>query len=442
MMANNPMQQRLNTTTQAFTNKSQPLQQMEDEEPLQGKFETESEPAQLDAAAEAPRPNNTGLPDNLKLGIENLSGISMDHVKVHNNSSKPAPLQAHAYAQGGEIHVAPGQERHLPHEAWHVVQQAQGRVKPTIQIKGNVQVNDDAGLEAEADLMGARALQMMGRRKNTTSAPISIISNSDVIQGEFATATSFAADETRTATSKDHPAIHWVVEAMNKVASVKPKKVPDGEGGEVEVEGNAKFQCAEPKSMSMALSAGLDWDEKITLAELNGIRLTDIKWCEGARDGQPACTCPTCSTWLDSPTKGAAKPSQAAKDAVKSTGEGIDKFFDDDTARDKKRKKEIAEKKNYELYGQYVDAVQKDDVTDEYYVLKDIIDEHRQKFVRYIECNEEIAAENDKKDKVVVDGDSKARKLANKKIEECDEKIKTLKNEKKIIIQALNLNTD
>ena len=65
--------------------------------------------------------NNTGLPDNLKSGIENLSGHSMDDVKVHYNSNKPAQLQAHAYAQGTDIHIASGQEKHLPHEAWHVV---------------------------------------------------------------------------------------------------------------------------------------------------------------------------------------------------------------------------------------------------------------------------------------------------------------------------------
>ena len=40
--------------------------------------------------------NNTGLPDNLKIGIENLSGMSLDDVKVHRNSDKPAQLQAHA----------------------------------------------------------------------------------------------------------------------------------------------------------------------------------------------------------------------------------------------------------------------------------------------------------------------------------------------------------
>ena len=104
--------------------------------------------------------NNTGLPDNLKSGIENLSGHSMDDVKVHYNSNKPAQLQAHAYAQGLDIHIASGQEKHLPHEAWHVVQQKQGRVKPTLQMKGKVNVNDDKGLENEADVMGAKALQM------------------------------------------------------------------------------------------------------------------------------------------------------------------------------------------------------------------------------------------------------------------------------------------
>ena len=111
--------------------------------------------------------NDTGLPDNLKSGVENLSGISMDDVKVHYNSDKPSQLQAHAYAQGADIHLAPGQEQHLPHEAWHVVQQKQGRVKPTLQMKAGVPVNDDKGLESEADTMGAKALQA----KSTNTVP-------------------------------------------------------------------------------------------------------------------------------------------------------------------------------------------------------------------------------------------------------------------------------
>ncbi|MFP5393732.1 MAG: DUF4157 domain-containing protein [Gammaproteobacteria bacterium] len=103
------------------------------------------------------KPNDTGLPDQLKSGIENLSGMSMDGVKVHYNSDKPAQLNAHAYAQGTDIHLAPGQEQHLPHEAWHVVQQAQGRVQPTLHMNGDVPVNDDAALEREADVMGDKS---------------------------------------------------------------------------------------------------------------------------------------------------------------------------------------------------------------------------------------------------------------------------------------------
>jgi hypothetical protein len=87
--------------------------------------------------------SDTGLPNDLKSGIENLSGLSLDNVKVHYNSSEPAQLQAHAYAQGSDIHIAAGQEKHLPHEAWHVVQHKQGSVKPTIQVEENKAVNDN-----------------------------------------------------------------------------------------------------------------------------------------------------------------------------------------------------------------------------------------------------------------------------------------------------------
>ncbi|MEN9865213.1 MAG: hypothetical protein RL748_803, partial [Pseudomonadota bacterium] len=116
---------------------------------------TDRSPAQA-----AAMPNHTGLPDNLKSGIETLSGMRLDHVKVHYNSSQPAQLNALAYAQGSEIHVAPGQEQHLAHEAWHVVQQAQGRVTPTMQMKAGVAINDDAALEREADIMGGKAWRM------------------------------------------------------------------------------------------------------------------------------------------------------------------------------------------------------------------------------------------------------------------------------------------
>lgn len=116
-------------------------------------------PVQRKGVSLEKKTNTTGLPDQLKSGIENLSGYSMNDVKVHYNSSKPAQLRAHAYAQGSEIHIAPKQEEHLPHEAWHVVQQKQGRVKPTMQMKG-VGINDETRLEREADVMGAKAMQL------------------------------------------------------------------------------------------------------------------------------------------------------------------------------------------------------------------------------------------------------------------------------------------
>ncbi len=104
--------------------------------------------------------NQGGLPDNLRTGMEQLSGMDMSDVRVHRNSSKAAEAGALAYAQGNDIHFGAGQEQHLPHEAWHVVQQRQGRVKPTTQAPNGAAVNDDRSLESEADVMGEKAVQM------------------------------------------------------------------------------------------------------------------------------------------------------------------------------------------------------------------------------------------------------------------------------------------
>lgn len=131
----------------------------EDEELLQGKFiqRAASEEEELQGKFITQRaPNKTGMPDNLKSGVEQLSGLDMGDVRVHYNSPKPANVQAYAYTQGTDIHVAPGQEQHLGHEAWHVAQQKQGRVQPTTKVAGTP-VNDNPGLEHEADVMGAKA---------------------------------------------------------------------------------------------------------------------------------------------------------------------------------------------------------------------------------------------------------------------------------------------
>ena len=96
-----------------------------------------------------------GMPDKLAQGIEQLSGVPMDGVRVHYNSLLPVQQGAQSFTQGNDIHLAPGAEKHLPHEAWHIIQQAQGGpARPVVPAIG---VNDDRYLEQEADRMGVRA---------------------------------------------------------------------------------------------------------------------------------------------------------------------------------------------------------------------------------------------------------------------------------------------
>ncbi len=171
--------------------KMEPVQrqgELEEEELIQGKFDPvqpqalEDEDLHKDrfAGSEVPMrhqgiedggENRTGMPDSLKGGLEQLSGLDLSGVRVHHNSAKPVQVNALAYAQGQNIHLAPGQEKHLPHEGWHAVQQMQGRVKPTMQTKG-VSINDDEGLEREADVMGAKAMQMRRSGKSAFEFPL------------------------------------------------------------------------------------------------------------------------------------------------------------------------------------------------------------------------------------------------------------------------------
>lgn len=110
--------------------------------------------------------SSLGMPNNLREGLEKLSGIDLSDLKVHQNSDKPKQVGALAYTQGSDIHIAPGQEKHLPHEGWHAVQQKQGRVKPTLQMKSGERVNADERLEKEADVMGNKAIREMSQNSS------------------------------------------------------------------------------------------------------------------------------------------------------------------------------------------------------------------------------------------------------------------------------------
>lgn len=97
----------------------------------------------------APRPNLTGIPDDLKAKIEQQSGYSLDLVRVHYNSDEPKKHEANAYIFNNDIYIAPGQEDCLEEELIHYIQQLSGKVTAdgklgTIKLSSNPQQEKDA----------------------------------------------------------------------------------------------------------------------------------------------------------------------------------------------------------------------------------------------------------------------------------------------------------
>ena len=118
------------------------------------------------------------MPAAVQAKMERSFGRDFSATRIH-EGAHAAELGAVAYAQGTDIHFAPGHydphslrgQELLGHELAHVVQQSQGRVKPTVQMTGlpggseapggraigTQGVNTEPSLEREADEMGARA---------------------------------------------------------------------------------------------------------------------------------------------------------------------------------------------------------------------------------------------------------------------------------------------
>ncbi len=98
--------------------------------------------------------NHTGIPAVMKANFEQSSGFSFDDVQVHYNSERPAKLDALAYTQGNQVYLGPGQEKHLPHELGHVVQQKMGIVHADTRHKSGAMLNTEERLERDADRLG------------------------------------------------------------------------------------------------------------------------------------------------------------------------------------------------------------------------------------------------------------------------------------------------
>ncbi|HAP62783.1 MAG TPA: hypothetical protein DCR93_25895, partial [Cytophagales bacterium] len=87
-LVNNRPEAAVQRKLQAVANNSPRVKQLQALQQLANKSVGVQDPTpiQRQAASNTKSPNQTGLPDTLKSGIENLSGHSMDDVKVHYNS--------------------------------------------------------------------------------------------------------------------------------------------------------------------------------------------------------------------------------------------------------------------------------------------------------------------------------------------------------------------
>ena len=146
---------------------SSPVQMKRGSEPVQFKAGNElSDTVQKKSPEPLQMKGDSGMPEEVKGKMESSMGQDFSNVKIHENSSKAKDVGALAFAQGNDVHFAPGQfqpgsksgQELIGHELAHVKQQREGRVKPTTST-GGMAVNDSPSLEKEADDMGRKAVQ-------------------------------------------------------------------------------------------------------------------------------------------------------------------------------------------------------------------------------------------------------------------------------------------
>ncbi len=91
---------------------------------------------------------NSGDEDDAPLDQNKWKSL-FPNVKFHFNSDKPGKIGAVAYSQGSDVHFAKGKDSPniVAHELTHVTQQG----VPKTEKRNGVNINADAGLEAEAD---------------------------------------------------------------------------------------------------------------------------------------------------------------------------------------------------------------------------------------------------------------------------------------------------
>ncbi len=136
----------------------------------------------INSARGSGKPLDTGL----QRSMGQAMGADFSGVRVHTDTQSDQlnrSIQAKSFTTGQDVFFrqgayepgSQGGQELIAHELTHVVQQKQGDVRLTKQFKDGIPSNDAKGLEYEADVMGAKTLQMKPKVNNSRLVVNSII---------------------------------------------------------------------------------------------------------------------------------------------------------------------------------------------------------------------------------------------------------------------------
>ncbi len=253
------------------------------------------------AADDVPTTTSGGsqLPSAVQAKMESSFGADFSDVRVH-EGPQASQLGAVAYAQGTDLHFAPGQynpgtmsgDSLIGHELTHVQQQRAGRVS-TPQGKGAPIVADHA-LEAEADRAGDRAArgEPVGESLSSASVTSGAIQRKEGDAPAVAPVAEHGPDtfglggylaklKAQTGVSGD----------MGKYAEAKlgvtTPPIPQLGGGAIKIEGEGRYLTSkEGNELEISLHLGVTWgiDLKIFKADVQVFGEGKIKL--KAKDGE------------------------------------------------------------------------------------------------------------------------------------------------------------
>ena len=252
-----------------------------------------------DLAAPATTGGGSPLPSGVQRKMESSFGADFSDVRVH-EGAQASQMGAVAYAQGTDVHFAPGQfnpgtqsgDALIGHELAHVQQQKAGRVS-TPQGKGAPIVADHA-LEAEADRAGDRAArgEPVGEALGSGTAVGGAIQRKEGDPPAHAPVAEHGPDtfglkgyleqlKTKTGVSGD----------MGKYAEAKlgvtTPPIPQLGGGAIKIEGEGRYLTSkEGNELEISLHLGVTWgiDLKIFKADVQVFGEGKVKL--KAKDGE------------------------------------------------------------------------------------------------------------------------------------------------------------